>query len=188
MKPEIFLRDFIDPQLAYLQRLFPARSLLSHEARMQLLCHAGQETMWLTRLQSHGPAHSFWQFEEGGGVAAILGSPRGSIMIAALCADLCIPPDKATIFQAMIWNDALALGMARIRLFIDPGPLPKLWDIEAAWAMYIKDWGPGKPDRNRWNAVYAQSRAAISAAIVVAPSTTAGATIAKPGNLGDAPP
>src|SRR5262245_34653406 len=45
---------------------------VSDEARVIMMAIAGQEGNWQYRQQIGGPAHSFWQFEEYGGVQGVL--------------------------------------------------------------------------------------------------------------------
>ena len=161
MDAHIFLREFITEPLDWLQKILPGHPITSDEARLQLLATAGQESHWTFRVQVGGPAHSFWQFEAGGGVWAVLNHPIGSLIIRAACQDLSISFDRDTIYAAMAWNDKLALAVARIRLWIDSEPLPAIGDQQGGWNMYHRIWAPGAPDPKRWAQVYAIALEAI---------------------------
>ena len=128
-------------------------------ARQSLLAIAGQETGWDTRYQVGGPAHSFWQFELNG-VNGLLVHPVSQPRIRALCDALRIPPDSATIFAAIAWNDALAVGMARLALWVDPRPLPA--DLAAGWETYLRIWRPGRPRQETWGPRWAEAQAALA--------------------------
>lgn len=135
--------------------------LYSREARVMLIAIAGQESAFKSRRQTGGPARSFWQFESGGGVAGVLGHPRAGPWARAICAALDIPGDRQTVFEAMAWNDHLAVAMARLNLWMIPAALPALGDEKGSYGQYLGQWRPGKPDEARWPANYAAAMAAI---------------------------
>lgn len=157
-----FLTTVLVPGLARVEQILGPKPTNSPEAEVLLLAIAGQESNWLNRRQIGGPARGYWQFESGGGVAAVLGHRTAGPWARQLCASLNIPSDRATVFEAMAWNDYLAVGMARLNLWIDPQSLPVVGDQKNAWLYYNRVWAPGKPDENRWAAVYPQ---AVNAAI-----------------------
>ena len=126
-------------------------------ALVMLMAIAGQESAWAHRRQISGPARSYWQFEKGGGVAGVLAHPATKDAIAAVCKQLDIPCDAATVYEAMAWNDTLAACMARLLLYTDPRALPAPGEQEAAWDYYIRNWRPGMPHPQSWPARYAKA-------------------------------
>lgn len=153
MTPGELLRTAIDPALALLQRL--AGIQVSDQARVLLLAIAGQESAWKYRRQIGGPAHGFWQFEKGGGVAGVLSHPSSRDKIKLVCAELGVECTTEAVYQAIVDNDVLAACMARLLLWTDPAPLPALGDALGGWGMYIRNWRPGAPHPETWSARYA---------------------------------
>ena len=149
------LLTIVDPALALLEPTIKR----SDEARVLTMTIAGQESDWAARLQHGGPARSFWQFEQGGGVAGVMGSTPA--LLQKICSYLIIPYDSNTIFQAMAWNDTLAACMARLLLWTDPAPLPAIGDVQTAWDYYERNWRPGAPHREIWDARYATAKALL---------------------------
>jgi hypothetical protein len=134
----------------------------SDEARVLLMAIAGQESAWKHRRQvpvAH--ARSFWQFERGGGVAGVLSHPGSSGHVRAICEALEIPAHPRDIHEAMAWNDRLAVAMARLLLWTDPQPLPKIGDVDGAWGCYLRNWRPGKQRPKTWPDNYARAMAAV---------------------------
>lgn len=162
MSPDIFIRDFLDPGLAMLARVTGLAS--DDRARVMLLAIAGQESNWDARRQAGGPARGHYQFERGGGVRGVLNHPATAARMEALCRFLCVPTDEATVYEAIAWNDPLAVGMARLLLWSDPKPLPAVGAQDAALAYYEGIWRPGKPDASRWALRYPAALQAIQAA------------------------
>jgi hypothetical protein len=131
--------------------------VVREEARVMLLAIAAQETGWTQRRQvGGGPARSYWQFELGGGVAGVLAQQPDRIK--RVCQRLDIPVAPSAIFEAMAWNDYLAIAMARLLLWTDPAPLPAIGQADAAWAYYLRLWRPGKPRPDDWAASYARAQ------------------------------
>lgn len=151
MSPKDILVDAIDPALALLATLGVHSD---DRARLLVLAIAGQESAWQYRTQVGGPAHSFWQFEKGGGVAGVLGHPASRGKIKSVCDSLGVPCDAESVYQAMIDNDVLAASMARLLLFTDPAPLPNVGEVMAAWDYYERNWRPGAPHPEAWPARY----------------------------------
>lgn len=157
MKPDIFFRDLVDPNL---KKLTEWTGLVSDDrARVLVMAIAGQEGDWQFRRQIGGPARSFWQFEQGGGVAGLLAVLPGKLK--AVCAALDIPSNSRDIFEAMAWNDTLACCMARLLLWSDPRPLPDVGAEQAAWRYYLDDWRPGMPHPEKWPKCYGTAMALI---------------------------
>tara|TARA_R110000868_G_scaffold409899_1_gene696409 strand:+ start:16411 stop:16884 length:474 start_codon:yes stop_codon:yes gene_type:complete len=120
-------------------------------ADILMLAIAGQESRWTHRAQiGGGPARGFWQFEKGGGVAGVLAHRASSERARSLCTALRIEADAATVYEALRWNDTLAVGFARLLLWTDPKALPT--EPGPAWDCYIRTWRPGKPHQATWQA------------------------------------
>lgn len=136
----------------------------STEAKLEVLAIGGQESKYLVRRQVvkkngklvlEGPATSFWQFEQGGGVAGVLRHESSAVLARRLCAVRGITPLAADVWSALEHDDVLGAGFARLLLLTDSGRLPKIGDAEAGWATYVKNWRPGKPHKDAWPASYA---------------------------------
>jgi hypothetical protein len=130
-------------------------------ARVLVMAIAGQESEWEARKQYGGPARSFWQFEQGGGVHGVLTHPASSLYIKLVCDELYIECTESTVFEAMAWNDRLATAMARLLLYTDPGYLPLVGSVDQAWDYYERNWRPGAPRPEVWPDRYATSRALL---------------------------
>ncbi len=148
----------------------PACSFLgmdSDEARVALLAIGLQESRFEARCQilkggGRGPARGFWQFEKGG----VLGVHRHRAShepLRLLCHERDVSFDVAPIWTALECDDVLAAGVARLLLYTDPKPLPKLGECEQAWGYYTRNWRPGKPHRKTWNSLYAEALQEVGA-------------------------
>lgn len=151
MTPKDILLNGVEPALAMLAKLGVQSD---DRARVELMAIAGQESAWQYRKQIGGPAHSFWQFEKGGGVVGVLNHPASRDKIAAVCAELGVPCDAESVYQAMVDNDVLAAAMARLLLFTDPRPLPAVGEVMAGWDYYDRLWRPGAPHPDVWPGRY----------------------------------
>ena len=136
--------------------LLPDR-LTSPEAEVQLLAIGLQESRFEHRHQIGGPAHGFWQFERGGAVAGVLTHAASRDLAKGLCAARGVAPTSAAVFDALEHDDILAAGFARLLLWTDPRPLPRIGEVQAAWDYYIRNWRPGKPHPKTWAPLYAQA-------------------------------
>ena len=90
-----------------------------------------------------GPARSLWQMERGGGVKGVLHHPATSRYIYAACEHFDVIPDQLTCWEAIEDNDVLAACFARLLLWSDSKPLPKITDAEGAFDLYLRTWRPG---------------------------------------------
>jgi len=151
MTPKDILINAVDPALAMLAKLGVQSD---DRARVLMMAIAGQESAWQYREQVGGPAHSFWQFEEGGGVAGVLYHPASRDKIAAVCAELGVPCTADAVYAAMVDNDVLAACMARLLLLTDPAPLPNVGEVQAGWDYYQRNWRPGAPHPEVWPGRY----------------------------------
>jgi hypothetical protein len=126
----------------------------SPSARIQLLATGLQESKFMDRVQmGGGPAHSFWQ-EEPNGIKAVLGHPVVGSTMVAMCEKLGVPADWASVYKAVINNDVLACVVARLILYADPHPLPRVGDSDGAWQCYLRNWRPGRPRPDTWPGNY----------------------------------
>lgn len=148
MKPADFLSTIVDPSLAKLAEWTLIR--VTDEARVLPMAIAGQESGWEYRQQVGGPAHGFWQFEKGGGVAGVLRHSASAHHAIVVCQKLNVPPDVESVYQALLTNDTLACCMARLLLLTDPAPLPALGEQDKAWSYYERNWRPGAPHPEAW--------------------------------------
>lgn len=142
----------------------------NNDAKLEVLAIGGQETKYTARRQiikkdgvlvPKGPATSFWQFEQGGGVIGVLKHERSATLAKRLCAVRDVEPTAAAVWAAMEHDDVLGAGFARLLLLTDLGRLPKIGDVEGGWATYIKNWRPGKPHKDTWASAYANARAEL---------------------------
>ncbi|KCB24899.1 hypothetical protein [Bordetella hinzii] len=155
------IRLGIDPAM----ELLPAR-MHTVAARVMLLASGLQESRFQHRRQIGGPARGFWQFEKGtrasrGGVWGVFLHPASKDHLAALSRARSVACDPDAIYAALEYDDVLAAGVARLLLWTDPKALPAVGDVEAAWALYLRTWRPGKPHPKTWPALYAQAMAAV---------------------------
>ena len=138
----------------------------SPEARCMLLSIQLQESgPKMLRRQVGGPAKGLWQFEQGGVRGVVNASPSHALALslATACHTLPSAVDPATaIYNALPTNDLLAAGIARLNLWDDPPPLPRLGDEQGAWRCYTRVWRPGRPRPLDWSANYAASLAVVS--------------------------
>lgn len=151
-------RMAIEPALL----LLPAR-MESAEAIVMLLAIGLQESRFEHRRQIKGPARSFWQAEKGGGmVHGVLRHPATRTHALAVCDARGVQPVDETVYVAIEHDDVLAAALARLLLFTDPFPLPKLGDAAGAWDYYLRTWRPGRPHRHSWDALYARALEAVA--------------------------
>ena len=136
-------------------------------AAVLVMAIGGQESKYLARRQlikkggklvPEGPAVSFWQFEENGGVRGVLQHPANETLERRLCAVQGVRYEKRAVWEAMQHDDVLGAGMARMLLAADSKRLPDVGDVEGAWDYYLRVWRPGKPHKDTWAKAYAEAR------------------------------
>lgn len=147
----------IAPALSLLAEQSGRAALDTTAARVMLLAIGLQESRFEHRRQVRGPARGFWQFEVGGGVNGVLHHVASKIMAASLCEALSYEPEAAGIYTALADNDVLAAGFARLLLWTDARPLPRIGDYDGAWEYYLRNWWPGKPRPETWVGFYGQA-------------------------------
>ena len=130
--------------------------------RRFMVAIAGQESNWSARVQSgNGPAHSFWQFEKGGGVTGVLNHFSGRAHILKICDALKVTPTPQAVWTEMakLRGDNLSFAMARLLIFTDRAQVPD--DDEGTWAYYLRNWRPGKPKPKAWARNMAEARRVV---------------------------
>lgn len=155
--PEVVLDKIIKPGLEFV----PAK-LRGISGQYMILSIFQQESGLKYRLQQpNGPAKGLGQFERGGGVRGVMNHHASQDMAQAACRSLDIPWDEKTIYGALEFNDYLAVVFARLLLWTDPSPMPGTQDPEYAWQYYKRNWRPGQPHRETWNAYFARAVKAV---------------------------
>ncbi len=136
----------------------------SLQARIQLAATGLQESRFMDRVQVGGPAHSFWQMEQGGGVHGALTSDVTRSIAVELCASFNIEPTEEAVYAALVLpqNDCLACALARLIYFADPTPLPQIGDVDGSWKCYVRNWRPGKPKPLTWPGNYSTAKGAFN--------------------------
>lgn len=159
------LRTMIRPAL----QLLPA-GLTSDSACLELLAIGKQESRYEHRAQivrgnpyAKGPARGFWQNERGG-IQCVLTNLATRDLAALLCRARAVPVDAALVHARVEFDDVLAAGLARLFLFADPKPLPSVdASHDEAWDCYLRNWRPGRPHRETWDAFHAAARTEVLA-------------------------
>jgi len=148
--------------------LNPALAMLpiawdSPKARLMLLTIGQQESRFrYRRQQNNGPAVSFWQCEQGGGIKGVLGNQLTAGVMHNVCAEREVGFNGPAVWLSMQEDDLLGCCVARAVLYCDSAPLPQIGDVEGAWDCYaLRNWRPGKPRRETWNGYYDNARAAL---------------------------
>ncbi len=162
----------IDPALL----LLPPK-MDSAEARVMMLAIGLQESEFAYRYQivsgqpnAKGPARGFWQFERGtklsrGGMWGVYLHPASSPLLRMLAGERGVRFAPDDLWAAVEKDDILAAGAARLLLWTDVMPLPRLGDERGAWALYAdRAWRPGKPHPSKWPANYAAALAHVRGA------------------------
>lgn len=153
-------RTAIDPAMALLPKVMD-----SAEARVMLLSVGLQESRFMWRFQKlagrpyeKGPARGYWQFEAGGGVKGVMKHPATEKLAREVCDTLYVPWSETQIHATLEHSDTLAAAFARLLLWADRLPLPKLTaSHDEAWLCYVRGWQPGKPHRETWDEFHAQA-------------------------------
>jgi len=126
-------------------------------SQVMLLAIGLQESRFQHRKQINGPARGFWQFEPGGGTRGVLYHPRTKRLAEDVASIRVDTTNIRPVNDALAQDDVLACAFARLLLWTDPSPLPKLWETESAWSCYLRNWRPGKPHRHTWDSLYHQA-------------------------------
>jgi hypothetical protein len=161
----ITLQDVRSQILRPALAMLPAR-MTSPEAEVMLLAIGLQESRFRHRRQIRGPARGLWQFELGG-VRGVMTHTASRAYARIACAQRDVTYDASEVYNRLEHDDVLAAAFARLLLWTDAEPLPKLGDIPAAWALYAsprRTWSPGKPHRHTWDDLYHEAHRAVTGA------------------------
>lgn len=162
MTPREFRRQVLEPGLAFLVECGGPH--VTAEGNQLTLTIPGQEANWSARVQAGGgPARGLFQFELGGGVRGVLTHPASRDVMQRVCARLGVPCTAQAVYEALATNDTLAVAAARMLLFTDPKPLPRVDQPDAGWAYYLRTWRPGKPRPETWAARWSSAAVALRA-------------------------
>lgn len=135
---------------------------VSPEAKVILLSIGLQESEFKHRIQmGGGPAHSFWQ-EEPNGIRAVMRNEITKPYLQRVCNSLGVDFNLDDIYEEVTHNDILGCVIARLLLYADPHPLPKVGDSNGAWAYYLAIWRPGKPRPQDWPDNYKEAMGYIN--------------------------
>lgn len=152
------LHNAIRPALA----LLPAKMDTPAAHALQLAIGL-QESRLLQRAQKtkdpyvKGPARGLWQ-EERISVVHVLTHHATQSLARRVCQARGVPADAVLVHARLEFDDVLAAAVARLLLWSDPRPLPPVdADHETAWQCYLRNWRPGKPHRETWDAFHAQA-------------------------------
>lgn len=132
----------------------------SDKATAMILTICLQESGAKARRQVRGPARSLWMFEVAG-VHGVLTHRASKGPISAVVASLHYSLVATGLQKAAEHNDILACALARCLLWTDPESLPGRDGVEAAWAIYLRTWQPGRPHRRAWTANFAAAWQAV---------------------------
>ena len=106
-------------------------------------------------------ARGFWQFERGC-CNLLWKNETANKLIKAVSSEIAFPiATSIDIWEGVEVNDTIAVAVARVNLYLDPRPLPKLEDEEKCWQYYNSIWRPGKPNREKWDDSYIRAMAEI---------------------------
>jgi len=167
VSPHTFLRTILDPGLVQLAHLGGPKP--ADDIRQFLLTVALQESgpdldarYQNSPSTSAGPARSWWQFEESGGVAGVLGHASSGDLARNACKACHVQPSQSAIWRAMEGHDRLATMFARLLVLTDPHAVPT--DPDDAWDCYCNRlWRPGKPHPETWPGNWAVATEAVAA-------------------------
>jgi len=134
----------------------------SPAARVLLLAIGLQESRFEHRQQVGGPARSYWQFEQGGGIRGVLTHSASKSYARAFCGLRAVAPVESDVYAAFLADDLLACAFARLLLWSDAAPLPEIGNETGTWAYYQRNWRPGKPRPETWTACYQAAVAALT--------------------------
>jgi hypothetical protein len=162
-----FENTIMTPGIAFM-KLHAPQIAWQRNAHVLVLAVAGQEANWTARVQSgNGPAHSFWQFERGGGVHSLIRHPTTGPIVTTLCVAVGVNCEDQAVWELMAipGGDNLALCMARLLLFTDAAAIPLPSDEDETWNYYQRNWRPGAPHPEGWPArIQAADRAVATTA------------------------
>lgn len=140
------------------------KSMHSERATAMLLAIGAQESRFLYRRQTHGPARGFWQFERDGGITGVMQHPRTRGPLATALTELRyarVIDDPHALHDVVEHNDIVACVFARLLLWTLPSALPTRDEPGRGWDQYLNAWRPGKPHRETWTSYFVEAWARI---------------------------
>ena len=164
MTPKLFAETAVMPALRILSGFMPPSVNTPVAARFITAIAIQESRLKARRQMADGPARSFLQFESVG-VDDALSHPRSRREASKLCEILCYrltadePKNIALIMAAIEHNDVLAAGFARLNLWNSNHVMPATEDD--GWRIYLDQWRPGKPDRQRWVTSWADGQSVV---------------------------
>jgi hypothetical protein len=166
----------LDPDPEVIEALRQAHALLpdrmdTPEARVLSLAIALQESRGTERRQlvmrggrlvPEGPAKGLHQGEMTGGLCTgIRKHPATRAHVADVLRARKVENSPRAIWDALEHDDVLSFALARLLLWSEPGALPAIGDVDAAWRYYLRAWRPGKPHLHTWAECYRVAREAL---------------------------
>lgn len=157
------------PTEALTAAIIPALEALGEKfqgprAEIMLLAIFQQESGLRAIQQQGGPARGLAQFEEPACEDVIV-RPTSRFHAATFCNALGIAPVAEAVYAALLTNDVLAAGFARLKLWNMPDELPIVGDSASAWDYYLNCWHPGKPRPDSWPTFYSIAQQAVQGTI-----------------------
>lgn len=155
--PKDFWTECVIPGLAMLPM-----KMGTVEAQVMLIAIALQESELAIRHQrvqgkpdAKGPARGLLQFEKGtpksrGGIWGVYLHQSSSGTLKDVCDARGIAFDADSIYAGVEADDVFAVAVARLLMWTDSKPLPKVGDTMGAWECYERIWRPGKPKPAKW--------------------------------------
>jgi hypothetical protein len=129
------------------------------EAEVMLIAIGLQESELIERRQivagqPIGTAKGLWQFEFNGGVKGVVTHLESKDLMKWVARRRKVEWDPYKIWDALEHDDVFAAAAARLLLYTDTKPLPKIDQSVEAWDYYLRVWKPGKPHPGRWDTNY----------------------------------
>lgn len=158
-----FFAQVLLPDITWFHSAIPSIRA-SVEEQVMLCAIPGQESGWQNVQQADGGiARGFYQQQQND-LGDILANPATDAKAVIVCLKLGISPTAMSVYTALLGNTKLQIAFARLNLWSDPKPLPKVGDLDEAYACYLRVWRPGAPSAARWADVYPAALAAVRAA------------------------
>jgi hypothetical protein len=127
----------------------------SDNALVLMLAIAYQESGRLNHTtQMHGgPARGYWQFEGGHNQALdlIMRNPQTYDLALKACLIAHVPYELSAVHASFVEKHWLCAVFARLLLYLDHRMLPETDASNVAWAYYLRNWRPGKPNKRYWS-------------------------------------
>lgn len=154
-----FFSQVLTGDLAWFRSVIPSIPA-SAEEQVMLCAIPGQESGWQNIQQADGGiARGYYQLQEND-LSDVLANVTTGAKAIIVCLKLGISPTGTAVYAALLGNTKLQIAFARLNLWADPHPLPKVGDLDEAYAAYLRIWRPGAPSAGRWADVYPAALAA----------------------------